>query len=417
MTLSSIRSMPSGGRLTVALVTTALALTACGGSSNGGSKNTGDNAALGTKQVASGTPVKVGYISDGSTAGITATHEIDTVKAAVKYVNDYLNGIGGHPLELDFCETKQTPAGAAACVSQLAKDKVAYAINGQTGQAAALFTPLTKAGISLFVASAVDPSAFADPDIDVLVNGLSSLAAPAKIAKDAGVTRSAFVVIDVPAASGPIKSLAQLFYGKAGIPTDIVTIPPGTPDVTPQITAELQKKPGQIVIVADKSLNITTLKALAAANYKGQIFVTAGQIPAADAATLTNIEGARITTTFSTDPNSAEYKLYNAVLDTYGPSEKYDRNISVLGYQAIVAFARATAALTGQADKKSIAAAIHSAPTLPFPLMDGITFQCNKAQASKNIAPNFCSTDLLQATLDKNGIGVKFEPIKVDGLF
>ena len=77
-----------------------------------------------------------------------------------------------------------------------------------------------------------------------LVTGASrglgfALAGPAGVARDNGVKNAAVLVTDVPAASGPVQSVGGAFYKNAGVTLDVVPVPPGTADMTPQVQAAL----------------------------------------------------------------------------------------------------------------------------------------------------------------------------------
>src|SRR5579862_9572225 len=106
------------GRLTTAFVVAALVGAACGSSTKssltGAAKasSAGNTASLlGQPNKATGTPVKVGLISDGKSATIDDTSEISAAQASASYINDYRGGVAGHPIDLVVCQTHQTPAG------------------------------------------------------------------------------------------------------------------------------------------------------------------------------------------------------------------------------------------------------------------------------------------------------------------
>ena len=105
---------------------------------------------LGQKQAATGEPITVGYVYDGVSDNLDASAELKAAQAAVKYVNEYLGGVGGRPLALNVCETKNTPAGAANCVTKMATAKVPVAISGVTSVPGDLYPPLAAAGIPVF---------------------------------------------------------------------------------------------------------------------------------------------------------------------------------------------------------------------------------------------------------------------------
>jgi branched-chain amino acid transport system substrate-binding protein len=406
--------------LPILLASSALLIGACASDEDEGSAASPDDtssvettettvdaaAALGEPNPASGDPIRIGYVYDGVSDSGDNTLELDAAQAATEYVNEYLGGIGGRPIELDVCETGQTPAGATDCVTQMVTDEVAAVLNGVTGQGVSLFAPLAEAGIPSFTPGTLDQESLAAPGIFIMGNGiLTVLAGPAQIAANNGVERAAVLVIDVPAASGPLETAAPLFYGNVDVEVDIVTIPPDTPDMAPQIIAELANNPGQFQIIGDVNFCSKALRALSEAGFEGTIIPIQGCIDEESAAELTNVEGSQILSLTSTDPSSPEVQLFNAIFDTYAPDASRE-SIALSGYQAVIGFARAMAGHEGDVTPESVIATLEAMPPTPVPLADGITFQCNHTAVS--IAPNICSTDVLQATLDATGNGSEY---------
>ena len=108
------------------------ALTAVGCSSSGSSSSTGSSTpaagssstaaagtfSFGTAKKATGTPYVFGMIND-ETGAVTFPEARQGSIAAVSYVNNYLDGINGHPIQIDECTGDGTPATAARCANQL----------------------------------------------------------------------------------------------------------------------------------------------------------------------------------------------------------------------------------------------------------------------------------------------------------
>ena len=374
-----------------------------GGAGDDGGTTAADLAkALGPEDAAAGDPVVVGYVYDGTTDVIDNAAELAGAEAAVEYVNQYLGGVAGRPLELDVCSTDQTPSGAADCVTQMVTDEVAIVLNGVTGQSAVLFPPLAEAGVPVFTPGTGDQDSLFTPGIYIMGNGiLSLLAGPAKLAADAGVDRAAIVVIDVPAASGVLEEAAPLFYDQVGVEVDVVTIPPETPDMTPNIAAELANDPGQFAVVGDPAFCAKALNALVGASFDGRVMIIPQCMDAALRESATNLEGVEMTTFTTTDPDSEEFQLYDAVMETYADANVDRGGTAPSGYQAVLGFARAMAGLTGEVTPETVQAALAAMPPTPMPLADGITYQCNGQQVS--LGPNICSTDVLQTELDAEG--------------
>ena len=72
----------------------------------------------------------------------------------------------------------------------------------------------------------------------------------------------------------------------------------------------------------------------------------------------------------------------------------------------MVGFARDMEGLDGEVPPASVEKALLEMPPTPMPLADGLTFQCDRKQVS--IAPNICSLDVLQTTLDADGKAGEF---------
>ena len=140
---------------------------------------------LGTPNKATGTPIKIGLVSDGKTDAIDNTQSIAAAKAVFDYANDYLGGINGHPIEVDTCETKQTPSGATSCGVQMLNDKVAAVLVGASGQDTAIYTALN-GEIPYFTTTTASGGILGGAGAYVLTSPLSAIGAGVPIAQNAG---------------------------------------------------------------------------------------------------------------------------------------------------------------------------------------------------------------------------------------
>jgi branched-chain amino acid transport system substrate-binding protein len=362
---------------------------------------------LGAENAASGEPIPIGYVYDGTTDVIDNAPELEAAEAAAEYVNTYLGGVAGRPIELNVCSTDQTPSGGSDCVRQMVSDRVPVVLNGVTGQAAVVFRPLADAGIPVFTPSAGDPSILTSPLVHIMGNGLASLlAGPARLAADAGVERAALVSIDVPAASGAIEAAGPSVFDNAGVELGLVMVPPDTPDMTPNIAAELENDPGQIQVVGDPNFCAKAMDAIAATGFDGQVIIIPQCIDEALLESATNLEGAIMPTYASTDPDSEEFQLYNAVMETYADSDAERGGVAPGGYQAVLGFARAMEGLTGDVTAERVQSTFTGMEATPMPLADGLTYQCDGQQVA--VVPAFCSVDVLYTELDAEGHGTEF---------
>src|SRR4029077_20120913 len=73
---------------------------------------------FGTAKKATGTPYVFGMIND-ETGAVTFPEARQGAIAAENYVNNYLGGINGHPIQINNCTGDGTAATAAQCANQL----------------------------------------------------------------------------------------------------------------------------------------------------------------------------------------------------------------------------------------------------------------------------------------------------------
>ena len=120
------RSRARSASLVTLLVAMAIALTAFAVPAQAASADS----VLGTKNPAKGTPVKIGLVTDGKGSATDNSIETPVTEAAVKWINQYRGGIGGHPIDLDICVTGGDPSKSVDCANQMIQDDVAAVVLG-----------------------------------------------------------------------------------------------------------------------------------------------------------------------------------------------------------------------------------------------------------------------------------------------
>jgi ABC-type branched-subunit amino acid transport system substrate-binding protein len=410
----------TGGRRVVfgaVLAASALALTACSGSSSpkaNPSSSSDSSAALGPEKKASGTPVKIGSVNDGVSAAIDTSKEAKAADAVVKYANEHLGGIGGHPLELVHCETKASPT--TDCGNQFVAAKVIAVASGSLGQTEPVIKPLNAAGIPMIDILNQSPG-FLGSKIDfTLSNPLNAFGGPAIFAKKNGLKSAAVIVIDVPAAIEPAKQLAPLLFGNAGATANVVGIAPGVADATPQIQAAQAKKPDLYHIIGNPSFCASVLKAIKTLGITAKVTGIDRCLDKTSAASVPGgFKGMTVFTPANLDPTSAEFKLYDAVRKTYSPDVEPDAVYST-GYQGILGLIRAlNAANITDLTSAGVVAAMKSAPPVDLPLGGGAQFQCNGKQIF--ISPQICSAGGITADATADGGVENFNTIEDPSIY
>ena len=142
-----------------AIAACALLVSACGGDDNSSSNASKDSssaatatpdasAALGTANKATGSPITVGLLNLES-GPVTFPEYRQAAEAAVKYINDYKGGIGGHPVKLESCATDGQPATSGRCAGQIADKKPTLVLGGADTGAPGAFPVWARADLAV----------------------------------------------------------------------------------------------------------------------------------------------------------------------------------------------------------------------------------------------------------------------------
>jgi branched-chain amino acid transport system substrate-binding protein len=322
----------------------------------------------------------------------------ETAQAVVKYADSYLGGLDGHPIDLITCEDKSDGASGTACANEFAQDKVAAVVEGQVSNTD-LYIPILKgAGIPWIAATGTGQQELASNISFDLGGGLIGiLAATAAAAKQAGLKHLVAFGIDVPAFTGLFNALGKALFTKAGVAIDLITLPPGTPDATPQVAAGFAKHPDGVVVFAEESLCKALMPAIHDANTSNATVFMSGLC--ADPSVVSSIgtapiDGAIVNGNNVSLGDDAEAKLYRAVMTAYGTPDLAQGDGSV-GYVSMLGLIRAVNQVKPAGDLTAtvIASAMRSATKVPLPGITGATFTCNDSAIPT--LPAVCSTGIL----------------------
>ncbi|GAC70333.1 ABC transporter substrate-binding protein [Gordonia soli] len=368
-----------------AVITSAtLAIAACSGAS---SDDTAGSAAVSAPpasfpgDAAKGPTVKIGLINNEGGQAISQPDNRLAAEAAAKYANAHLGGIGGHPIELVTCKNAEDPTSARDCANRMVENKVSAVVVTTTGLGDLLVPIITGAGIPYVSASGQSSQELTGDDVFLWTGGFpSALSAMATHAKSQNMKNVTAFTIDVPAAVNGLKTMGAAAFAANGVGLDIVTIPPGTPDATPQVSAGLSKNPEAVLVVGEGTLCTAALKSLGTLGYSGEkMGIQACATPDVAKAVGSSIDGTKIVTAALTDGDDPESVLYQSVMGQYAP----DADISgyaYVGYQGVLGLVRATRSLDGSdVSPTAVTTAIRSARDVTLPAGDGLTFTCNGA--------------------------------------
>lgn len=393
--------------LTPLVATSALAACGKSTSSSGGSgsssapsaASSADNAKFFPGKKATGTPIKIALMVD---SGGTTVNQPETGQAAVAaatYANDNLGGIAGHPIDIVLnCQTKEDPATARDCANQAVAAKVDAVVVTTTAQGDQMAPVITKAGIPYVSASGAAASELTSPNAYMFTAGFPGiLLGWAAYAKEKGYKAVTVFPTGAPTVVAGVTAFGAPAFKKAGIQLNVVPIPPGTPDATPQVSAGLKGNPGAVGIVGDQTECTAVLKALStvgASSKAARLVIQPCVDPTVVKAVGTALDGSTVWNTYETTGNNDEVQLYLAVMAKYAPKTPTGGYAGV-GYQGMLSLVRAVnaAGLTGAVTPTSVSAAIKAAKDVPLPIGDGIMFSCSGTALPPLTA--VCSTSVI----------------------
>jgi branched-chain amino acid transport system substrate-binding protein len=380
------------------------------GESSGGTSGGGSSASsvLGTPKKATGSPITIMISNPGKLPSIDTTDGNTAAKSAVKYANAYLGGINGHVINLKECFTKGTPAGETDCANQAVQAKATAVIQASGDDVTA--KALNKVGIMDWLNVGASPTTLGTPTVYSMANPLAVYGVPAAYGKSIGAKNAVILVIDVPGASGPASQLGPLFFGNAGIKVKVVTIAPGTADMTPQVQSTLAAKPSEYFILGDPTFCTPAIKAVKSLNPSAKIIEYTTCIGSGSASSIPGgYSNTKAVASQDLDTASKEYKLYAAILKQYGGNAIAGQ--SAFSYAPTLGLIRMlNAAKLTDTTAKGVLAAVKTAPPALLPLGgDTATFQCNGKQIS--VSPFVCSAVGNVADVDTTGKLSNFKPL------
>jgi branched-chain amino acid transport system substrate-binding protein len=404
-------------RVTAAVAVAALALAACSSSGSNSSSSSSSStpssttpsattAALGTADQATGTPVKIGLISDGGSGAIgTAPLVEQGAKMAVAFANAYRGGLAGHPIDLVICENQETPAGGQACANQMVQDHVIAVAVPFTGQGAAEVPTITKAGIPYITLSGASTQELTTPGAFDLTGGYpATLGAFALSAKHQGYSKFAMLVSNVPAAITGAEQLGGLVFGHAGVGYKVIPVNPGTADMTPQLQAAVSWGAKAIGITGDVTLCSSFFKGYQTLSLTEPKYVIATCLDPSVFSTLgSELGGSYIATTSAA--STSDMALYAAITKKYAPSVNPNPNTSAnqaSGLIPVLSLVNIMHGYSGPVTAATVKKQVMTVKNVAVPLSGGITFTCNGKAIP--ILPNVCSSVTKVGTVSSTGV-------------
>jgi branched-chain amino acid transport system substrate-binding protein len=363
-----------------------------------------DEGPLGAPNAASGEPIRWGFVSDGRTPALDNTHHAPAAQATVDYINDHLGGLAGRPIELVTCETEGDPGRATDCANLLVQEGVVLTLMPENQQPLAVHTVMSANGIPLFVYGVAEPAITEDAEnsfmIASLTAGLSAL--PIDVAQENDIDNVTVFVVDVPAATEFYENFGAAQFEEAGIALNLVRIPLGAPDISPQVNDVVTGDPTVLHIIGDPGLCINALNGLRNNGFEGPITIINSCVgEAVTTAVGDNMDGVIMAApTPIGDTTNSGIQLWNAILEEYAPDYE-DPTEGLTTFITTISARQALEELTGEITPDNLRTTIHSAPSQPLITGNGLEFRCNGQAAPQT--PAVCTRGALRVTLDAEG--------------
>jgi branched-chain amino acid transport system substrate-binding protein len=397
-----------------ALAVTLLVAAGCGDDDDtaaGGGANASE--VLGPEAPASGEPVKVGLISDGPNGVTDMAIEMDVADAAVQYFNEHHSGIGGRPIELVTCASETDPARSVDCANQMVEENVVGVIVGALSAAENVWAPLDEAQIPVMFYAVNSAQMLTDPDSTFILSnpGSATVGTPISAAQDAGESKVTVVVIDVPAALSVYESIAPAAFEEAGLELEVVPVPPGTADMTPQMQQVADSDPGLVQVVGNDTFCISAFQGLQAVGFDGQVTTISQCLSDStrQAVPAEFLDGMIVSATAPVGAENPSTELYEAVVDTYGGDIDTSRSTGMNMFITVAGFMTALDGLSGDVTPESVTSTIKGMDETELPGSGGLTYRCNGEAVPRT--PAVCTTGALVTTLDAEGQPAEYEVV------
>ena len=383
-------------------VSLALTLSGCGGSSD--PDDSGTAVDLGTVNKATGSPVKVGFIGDAEAGSGALGNAIGAAQASADYANEYLGGLGGNKIELVTCSTEATPATATACAVKLAKEGVVAVTTGVTGQDHAINEALKGTGVPFIVSLTADEEILSSKTDFVFQNPLAIASASAALIKKAGAKTGGFLVVDAPAATGPVEALTKPLFAAQGIGFEMVPISLQVADPTSAIQQSINNGSDAFTILGDNAFVTRAIKSLNQLGFTGPMITNISAFQKDQIDSLPNgLKGVTTMSSITRIPEREGLSEFATIMNKFGDDIDTGADSGQVAYQTFLGFVESVNLTPGAGTSaKDIIAALKNMPkAVPLRLAPGLSLNCDGNAVS--VLVSVCNAKTIAATLNAEG--------------
>lgn len=325
----------------ITTVTVAAAVIGCGSSDDSQDTTAADAATTPVKKgpAATKSPIAVGMMSMELIAGGSDPEVSDAERAAVRYINEELGGVDGHPINLDVCLTDGTPETSQKCANQLVDKKPALITAGVDLGTKASLPIFDAAGLSYVGGFPLQGTELVAPNTYFFVGGppASQPVEAQFLAQTLKAKKVAVIHYNDPGATGLTENFFVPVLEKNGVKVTQYAVPVSNADWTPSLSAAKASGPDVIAYVGGPTSCpplIKTKQQLAIDKPLMTIQLCAGTSITKEAGAAA--EGMYSAIQHLVDPADPDYKLF---LDKYGRYHGKNYKISQfsqVGFQTIM---------------------------------------------------------------------------------
>jgi branched-chain amino acid transport system substrate-binding protein len=192
-------------------------------------------------------------------------------EAGMRYVNEELGGINGHPMEAVLCNTELTPESSVNCANKFVDEGVVAAVQGVDFTSDAALPVLKEAGVVDIVAFAAGPGANVAVG-DVYVTELSiqeGFGAGLVQLQALGAKSVTYLLIDLPWTHSAVDDVIKPAAKKLGLKVEVIFFPPSGADWATLAATAVSKSADAIQMFAGDADCLAGVPAIRGAGFTG----------------------------------------------------------------------------------------------------------------------------------------------------
>ena len=292
-----------------------------------------------TPKAATGTPVVFGVLNLES-GPVTFPEVVLAEQAAVKYLNEYRGGIGGHPIKLVSCATDGQPSTSARCANQIADQKPVAILGGADTGAPGAIPVWTRANLAYLGGVPFTPleQNYANSMIFSSVATADNAAVSVYAVKNLGVKSMAIIYTSDTQGTNTAEHVLIPTLANLGVTSVTkVAIPPTSSDVASAVATAVAANPDGIFVDAPAACPaiLSSLKQLGSTSKLFGLDLCAS--PQAIAGANGGADGLYYGgPVLGLGANTADTNLYLAALKKYAPADIALDSLSAIGFQTVM---------------------------------------------------------------------------------